>query len=244
MAEEKKVMYFYEKDAEKYEEERFISERGKYVDRTQKDIVFDMIDSWKIDILEVGCGTGRFSIEISKRGGIVTALDPALSMLKKIKRRVNIKDSKIELVGGSGYELPFKDNSFDGCICINVLSHLPNYEKVFKEIHRVLKPSAFFIFNFPNLCRLLLPAGILVNLRKKSLINPVYTKWYTLRKIKSDLRIAGFEIKLIKGVFLPAINPIPLQIVRKLNEFSRDSILKRISTEIFVNAVARKGGEI
>jgi len=208
---------------------------------TQKDIVFDMINSWEnINILEVGCGTGRFSIEISKKGSIITALDPALSMLEKIKKKANIKDDKIKLVCGSGYELPFKDNSFDGCICINVLSHLPNYEEVFREIYRVLKPSAFFIFNFPNLYSFLLPAGLLVNLRKKSLINPVYTKWYTLRRIKNDLQVAGFRIEMMKGVLLPAINPIPLQIVKKLNEISRDSALKYISASIFVKAVARK----
>jgi len=241
MAEEKRVIYFYEKDAEKYEEERFISERGKYEDITQKDIVFDMINSWKnLNILEVGCGTGRFSIEISKRSGTITALDPALSMLEKIKKRANIKDGRFELVCGSGYELPFKDDSFDGCVCINVLSHLPNYGKVFREIHRVLRPNAFFIFNFPNLYSLLLPAGLLVNLRKKSLINPVYTKWYTLRRIKNDLQVAGFRIEMMKGVLLPAINPIPLQIVKKLNEISRDSTLKYISAGIFIKAVARK----
>jgi ubiquinone/menaquinone biosynthesis C-methylase UbiE len=125
MAEEKRVIYFYEKDAEKYEEERFVNGRGKYQDRAQKDIVFNMINSWKnLDILEVGCGTGRFSIEISKRGSIIIALDSSLSMLKKLKKRVNIKDNKIELVFGSGHNLSFKDNSFDGLIEIKSLGSI------------------------------------------------------------------------------------------------------------------------
>ena len=243
MKEEKSVVSFYEKDAKKYEEERFITDRGKYENKNQRDIVFSL-NSWEnFDILEVGCGTGRFSIEVSRWGSIITALDPSLSMLEELKRIIGTKN-KIRLIHGSGYELPFKDNTFDGCICINVLSHIPNYEGVFTEIHRVLKPNAFFIFNFPNLYSILLPAGLIVNLRKKSLINPVYTKWYTLRKIKNDLQTAGFEIEMIKGTFLSAVSPIPVQIVKKLNKFSRDSILKYISTGIFIKAVTKKEEKI
>jgi ubiquinone/menaquinone biosynthesis C-methylase UbiE len=239
----KKVVRFYEKDAEKYEEERFASDRGKYDGKTQKDIVFSLFNSWKnLDILEVGCGTGRFSIEISRRGGNVKALDPTVGMLKEIEK-VNIGENKVKLIRGSGYKLPFKDNAFDGCICINVLNHVPNYEVVLTEVYRVLKPNAFFTFNFANLHSILLPAGLLVNFRRQSLINPVYTMWYTLRKVNKDLQIIGFKISDIKGLFLPQIGMIPLRIIKKLNKFSRDPILKYLSSGIFVKVIAKKEEE-
>jgi ubiquinone/menaquinone biosynthesis C-methylase UbiE len=242
MVKEEDVVKFYVKKAEKYEEERFANNRGKYEDRSQKDVLFSMVNSWEgLDILEVGCGTGRFSIEVQKKGSHVIALDPASSMLIRLKSKINTKrEDKIELVCGSGLELPFKHNVFDGCICVNVLSHLPNYERAFREINRCLKPGAFFIFNTPNLLSLLLPVGLLVNLRKISLINPVYTKWYTLGEIKKNLEIAGFEIEAIKGTFLPAAIPIPLQIIKRLNEFSINRVLKYVSASIFVKAIVKK----
>jgi ubiquinone/menaquinone biosynthesis C-methylase UbiE len=243
MVKEEDVVKFYVKEAEKYEEKRFANNRGKYEDKFQKDVLFSMVNSWEgLSILEVGCGTGRFSIEVQKKGALVIALDPAFSMLIRLKGKINTKrEDKIELVCGSGLELPFKDNVFDGCICVNVLSHLPNYERAFREINRCLKPCAFFIFNIPNLLSPLLLVGLWVNLRKKSLINPVYTKWYTLGEIKKNLEKAGFEIEAVKGVFIPAVIPIPLQIIKRVNEFSVNRALKYVSTDIFIKAIAKKG---
>jgi len=240
MSEKEKVIKFYEKNAYCYEEKRFATSRGRYEDGIQKEIAFGLSSWQNLEILEVGCGTGRFSIEALKWVKNIVALDPSLSMLKKLKEKINTNMDRIELVQGSGYELPFKDNSFDGCICINVLNHLPQVHKVFVEIHRILKPKAFFIFNFPNLQSLLLPVGLLINWRKNSLKNPVYTKWYTLKEIKSNLQSTGFRIEMIKGVFLPPIGIIPFPVVRKLNKLSRDSALKYISANVFIKAIADK----
>lgn len=239
MTEEQDVVGFYEEDAKGYEKERFLTDSGKYEDETQKNIVLNLLNSGKLLILDVGCGTGRFSIETAKQGCRVIALDPALSMLKELKTKIK-KDSKITLIRGSGYELPFKTSTFDGCTCINVLNHLSNYGQVLTEIHRILKSMAFVIFSFPNLVSPLFPAGLLINLREKSLLNPVYAKWYTLREIKKQLHAEGFTVENIKGVILPAGKLIPLPIVKKINQISEDSFLKYIGMGLFVKAVVNK----
>ena len=216
------------------------------MDQLQKDIVLSMINSWKNKrILEVGCGTGRFTIEIANQGSIIAGLDPSIPMLKKVKEKA--KDVAtvgiIDLTNGSGYELPFKDSTFDGCVCINVINHLPNYDEMFKEVYRVLKPNGFFIMNFSNMLSLVLPVALLVNLTKRSAINDVYTQWSTLSKMKKDLFNAGFKIKGIKGnTLLPAfIFPQKtIFLLEKLNVFLRDSFLKYSTVSIFINAECNK----
>ncbi|MCX6780475.1 MAG: class I SAM-dependent methyltransferase, partial [Candidatus Magasanikbacteria bacterium] len=60
-------------------------------------------------VLDVGAGTGRLSILLSKAGAAVTALDVSDEMLKVLKN----KDEKIETIVGDAESLPFEDSSFD-----------------------------------------------------------------------------------------------------------------------------------
>jgi SAM-dependent methyltransferase len=46
--------------------------------------------------------------------------------------------------------LPFPDDSFDVVISANVLEHVEDPERVFAEIHRVLRPAGAFVFQTPN----------------------------------------------------------------------------------------------
>lgn len=51
---------------------------------------------------------------------------------------------------GSAECIPYEDNSFDLVILNNVLEHLSEPQKVFKEVHRVLKRDGVFIVKTPN----------------------------------------------------------------------------------------------
>jgi SAM-dependent methyltransferase len=46
--------------------------------------------------------------------------------------------------------IPFDDNAFDLVISANVLEHVQDPDAVFAEIHRILKPGGFFLFQTPN----------------------------------------------------------------------------------------------
>jgi len=51
---------------------------------------------------------------------------------------------------GRAESIPYEDNSFDIVISINVLEHLSDPEKIFKEVHRILKKDGVFIVKTPN----------------------------------------------------------------------------------------------
>jgi len=48
-----------------------------------------------------------------------------------------------------GSTLPFQDNSFDSILCTEVLEHIPNLDKILKELHRVLKQNGKILISVP-----------------------------------------------------------------------------------------------
>lgn len=240
-SENKKVIDFYTKEAEKYDDIRYKTDRKRYVDRIEKNIISDMIGECKNkSILEIGCGTGRFSIYLSNQGSQVTALDPVLPMLKKLN---NKKIQNANLINASGYELPFKKNTFNGCICLNVLNHLPNYQTIFYEVKRILKPDGFFIFNFSNLFGTAFPYALWINFRKRSGINDVYTRWDNLLKIRNDLSQVGFVLNDINGCFPTLWGKFDKNSIfwlEKLNGFSKKSFIKYMAVTLFIKTTCEK----
>lgn len=195
------VIDFYEKEALKYDEKRWNTKIGEYTDFLHKQIMLSMHKDWNNEnILEIGMGTGRFTQVLAERCASVSAIDTSQSMIEITTNKLDKKGLKdnVKLYNASAFELPFKNSNFDGCISINVFSHLQNYERVIMEISRILKPGGFFIVNFPNLLSYFLPYGILVNLNRKSLRRNVFTHWYNLFAIrdiyfKSDLKLSKYK---------------------------------------------------
>ena len=88
--------------------------------------------------LDVGCGTGNYTIEFANRGIRFTGIDPSNKMLLTAKT----KSDKVNWLSGIAEELPFSDNSFDGAIATLTIHHWKNIKNGFKEIARVIKPGS------------------------------------------------------------------------------------------------------
>ena len=238
----KKIMNFYNKDSEKYEYNRFSSIAGKYSDQVHKEIVFGFNDSWNNKrILDVCCGTGRFSIEVAKKGARVTSLDFSREMLNILNQKACALqlNKNIDPLQTDVHKMMFKDDTFDGCICITAIQLINDYLSVIREISRVLKPNGFLIMNFPNLLGWYFPIGMYVNMTKKSIQKDVHSKWFSIGEIKMAFSNAGLGITDIKGyICFPANTPRPIfKVLRKADKISRASILKYLSASLFVKGV-------
>lgn len=99
--------------------------------------VANLIDSNDV-VLECGCGTGMFSIEIAKRCKSITATDFAEKMLhqaqKKCKDCNNISFAKADIT-----KLEYADESFDKVVAGNVIHLVDSPEKAMGELIRVCK---------------------------------------------------------------------------------------------------------
>ena len=92
-------------------------------------------------VLDYGCGTGNITRFVSGLGFDCVGLDIAFELLSLGKEDRN-------LLCYDGKTIPFKDNSFDAIVCYVVLNYILDkeyFEKLLKEIHRVLKPGGKFI---------------------------------------------------------------------------------------------------
>jgi ubiquinone/menaquinone biosynthesis C-methylase UbiE len=89
-------------------------------------------------VLDVGCGTGTFPINLSSSVGCTLhGLEPSADMLKEAL----VKDSfrNIMWVRGDGQRLPFPNEIFDCVYMTFVLHHVERKDSALQEIHRVLK---------------------------------------------------------------------------------------------------------
>lgn len=97
-------------------------------------------------VLDLGAGTGVFSIFLIKKGFEVSAVDLSNKMLEVCKE----KEKRLHLVIADAENLPFRDLSFDACICSNILHHLPNIDFALNEVYRVLRISGLIFIYEPN----------------------------------------------------------------------------------------------
>jgi SAM-dependent methyltransferase len=98
--------------------------------------------------LEIGSGTGYFTLNLIQEGvigeGVCTDLSPA--MLDALQANAERLGLDIETVACDAAELPFEAASFDLVLGHAVLHHLPELERSFAELARVLRPGGVLLF--------------------------------------------------------------------------------------------------
>ena len=100
--------------------------------------------------LDVGCGGGLLSEELSKIGLHVTGVDPSKESISIAREHAVKSGLKIEYKESCGEKLPFDDSVFDMVFCCDVLEHVSDVRKVISEISRVLKKGGMFFFDTVN----------------------------------------------------------------------------------------------
>ena len=100
------------------------------------------------DALEIGAGTGYFSLNLLQLGlaDRATATDISPGMLTRLERSAAELGLEVETVCTEAETLPFTDASFDLVFGHAVLHHIPDLERAFAEFRRVLRPGGTVAF--------------------------------------------------------------------------------------------------
>lgn len=86
------------------------------------------------NILEAGCGTGKWLKLLENNHQNIFGLDYSRGMLKIARD----DKSSLNLVNADAVQIPFKDNYFDLIFCVNAIHHFPDKEKFISESKRTL----------------------------------------------------------------------------------------------------------
>jgi len=86
------------------------------------------------DVLDLGCGSGRFGELLNQHGANVIGSDISDAMLEEASKTIPVRKA-------DAYSLPFADKSFDYVVSSMLLHVVPNVARAFAEIHRVLRPG-------------------------------------------------------------------------------------------------------
>lgn len=88
-------------------------------------------------VAEIGCGPGRATLFMARRGVDVLAVDISLGSLRLARRRA----PESEFVLASNLNLPLPDGAFDAVISDGVIHHTPDAYRSFCENARILTPG-------------------------------------------------------------------------------------------------------
>ncbi len=132
--------------AQAYEDKRF-SGGGRLIDRREKGAVLDAIGP--VDdrqVLEIACGTGRFTVMLAERGADITGLDISEAMLTQGRQkagRAGVAD-RIEFLRGDAGRLPFPDDHFDAVVAMRFFHLADDPVSFLQELARVSSSTVFF----------------------------------------------------------------------------------------------------
>ena len=140
----------FENYAQKYDSEVFTRGTVGECDFIEKELNSDK----SLKILDVGCGTGRHAIELTKRGYNVTGIDLSESQLQRAREKAKDEYLSIDFQCQDARNLPF-NSEFDVAImmCEGGFSLMETDEmnfEILKNITKSLKSHAKLIFTTPN----------------------------------------------------------------------------------------------
>jgi SAM-dependent methyltransferase len=98
--------------------------------------------------LEIGAGTGYFSLNLLQTGVVshATCTDISPGMVATLAANAQRLGLDVRAARADAESLPFADESFDLVLGHAVLHHLPNLRRAFGEFHRVLRPGGRIVF--------------------------------------------------------------------------------------------------
>jgi ubiquinone/menaquinone biosynthesis C-methylase UbiE len=100
------------------------------------------------DALEIGAGTGYFTLNLLQAGAIerATATDISPGMLAALQENAEGLGLEVRAAAADAETLPFPDQSFDLVFGHAVLHHIPDLDQAFSEFNRVMRPGGTLAF--------------------------------------------------------------------------------------------------
>ncbi|MBI5887069.1 MAG: methyltransferase domain-containing protein [Deltaproteobacteria bacterium] len=179
---------------------------GRLSGRLEKELVFSLAGVKQAEAaLDLGCGTGIYSIELAKRGMDVTGVDDSQEMLDRARIKAKAEGVRIRFLKADAMALPFPDASFDIVLSVAALCFMEDPHAALMEMRRVLRPGGRVVIGSLNRWSLWALVRRVKGLFRETIYNrAVFT---TPRELESALARAGFEgVKVRACIFFLPVN--------------------------------------
>jgi SAM-dependent methyltransferase len=102
-------------------------------------------------VLDIGCGTGAWSVHWATRGCLVTGVDIDAEFLARARLREGLNDERVfRTVLASATQLPPDIGHFDVVLLNSLLEHIPDWRAALREAVRVLAPGGVLVLHTTN----------------------------------------------------------------------------------------------
>ena len=171
-------------------------------------------------VLDLGCGDGNAAIAFASQGAVVIAVDASAPRLGQARRQAEEAEARVEWHEGDLADLAFlRADSVDLVFSASALGEIADLARVFRQVQRVLRPNAPFVFSIDHPAHLCLgPSGALEHsyfatdaTTVARATPPVSVYPRTVSEVFTDLGRAGFRVDTIAepdpatGELLPSI---------------------------------------
>jgi SAM-dependent methyltransferase len=102
-------------------------------------------------VLELACGAGASAVALAKAGARVVAIDDVAENLSDTRDRAEREGVRVETHHGPLAELAFvRADTIDAALSTYGLATVDDLDRVFRQVHRVLRSERPFVFSLPH----------------------------------------------------------------------------------------------
>ncbi|HEY7088733.1 MAG TPA: class I SAM-dependent methyltransferase [Tepidisphaeraceae bacterium] len=182
-------------------------------------------------ILDVGCGVGRHSLELARRGFKVVGLDVSPKFVELANQAAKCEGLSAEFLLGDARQMHLADQDFDAAVCLcegafGLAGSDEGHVSILRGIARALKPTAPFILTAINaygVVRKGAPNFDIYSCTTRDEVKiegaagqtrdvELYTSAFTFRELKLMLALSGFQVEAGYGCEAGRFSASPLTV--------------------------------
>lgn len=102
-------------------------------------------------ILDLGCGVGHNAIALARQGAKVIGVDESSDQVTEARAACEREGVRVELHHAPLAELAFlRADTIDGAVSAFGLASVDDVDRVFRQVHRILRPEMAFVISLPH----------------------------------------------------------------------------------------------
>jgi len=192
-------------------------------------------------VLEVGCGSGEFTVRLKGLGLGVTAFDLTENCVRHAAGQLK-SEEEINCGVADITAMPYSADAFDICFGVSILHHVP-LEAAFHEIVRVLRSGGRFFFSEPNMFNPQIAVEKNIGWIKRRLEDsPSETAFFRRSLARRLNAVSGVQATVENIDFLhPLVPEKLLPLVEKISDFAEKvPLVKELSGSLAITGTVSK----